>query len=139
MTKLNEVEKAYIEKYKDEKELKELVKEIDRKGVGPTTVKKYLLYLADAKQTENSTEQENTQEDIKSQETSTTIKNIEDGKFDITDLAAKHERGGVMIMTEGLSELLDDVSKKSNVIDYRGKMAKIKKDKPGPKNVLMDE
>ena len=119
-TKLTDVEKAYIEKYKNDKSADVMAQEINIKGVGVKTVEKYLNELVDVG-------------------TQTTIKKEDSGKFDISDLAGKHERGGVVTMTEGLSELLDDLSKKTDIIDYRGKMAKIRADKPGPKGIRIDD
>lgn len=126
--KLTEIEKAYIEKFCNEKSPEKLAKEIGV-GVGAKTISKYIDQYKDG---------------IKHQPSipDTSVAQIKQDnltQFDPTELAGKHDRGGVLTMTQGLSEFLDDQSKKTQIHDYRGKMAKIRKDKPGPKNVKLDE
>jgi len=126
--KLTEIEKAYIEKFCDEKSPEKLAKEIGV-GVGAKTIAKYV---------------DGYRESIKNQPSivDTGVAQIKQDnltQFDPTELAGRHDRGGVLTMTQGLSEFLDEQSKKTQVHDYRGKMAKIRKDKPGPKNVKLDE
>jgi hypothetical protein len=134
MSKLTECEKAYIEKYMNQKNPKELIVGINRKGVGVNTVKKYLDYIASITQAP-----EELDKDVVVKDEVNKDEVNKDEKWDITNLAAKHDRGGVLIMTEGLSEVLDEVGKKNNNVDYRGKIAKIRPDKPTPKGITIDE
>lgn len=121
-TRLTEVEKAYIEKFKD-KTPEFLARTINRHGVGARTVEKYLESLGEVPVIENNVD---------------TIRK-EPPVIDPLNLAARHERGGVLIMTEGLSESLDDLTKKTQQIDYRGKIAPIRRDRPKPKGITIDD
>jgi hypothetical protein len=126
--KLTEIEKAYIEKFCDEKSPEKLAKEIGV-GVGAKTISKYVDAYKDSMKNQPSIPDTGMAQ----------IKQDNLTQFDPTELAGRHDRGGVLTMTQGLSEFLDEQSKKTQVHDYRGKMAKIRKDKPGPKNVKLDE
>lgn len=126
--KLTEIEKAYIEKFCDEKSPEKLAKEIGV-GVGAKTISKYIDQYKDSIKNQPSLVDNSVSQ----------IKSNDPAQFDPTELAGKHDRGGILTMTQGLSEFLDEQTKKTQIHDYRGKMAKIRKDKPGPKNIKLDE
>lgn len=130
--KLTEIDKAYIEKFYCSKSANDIVKDLKKSGVvgiGVKSVEKYIdEYKALQEQTSNTEEKS-----IKDE-----VNNPSQG-FDPLDLGIRHPRGGVLVMTEGLSEYMDEASKQNNVKDYRGKMSKIRKDRPTPKGVIIDE
>lgn len=126
--KLTEVDKAYIEKFASSKSANDIVKELKKAGImgiGVATVQQYISEISSIESVEN---------------ISVEIENNMPSMIDPTELAGKHERGGVITMTQGLSELLDETEKgKPQVRDFRGKVAKIRKDRPTPKGIKIDE
>jgi hypothetical protein len=124
--KLPEVVKEYIQKYKDLNP-QDLAKKINMKGIGAKKIEKYIKELNQETPTSNI-------------DVAPIIKELSPPPIDISELAGRHERGGVLVMTEVLSENLDEIAKtKKEVYDYRGKVARIKKDKPIPKGIKIDD
>lgn len=126
--KLTEIDKAYIEKFCHTKDANTITKELKKSGVIGIGVKSVQQYINIYKYQNNKVEMdaENIKVDIPP-------------TIDPIELAGKHDRGGVITMTQGLSELLDEESKKTSVHDYSGKIHKIRKDKPIPKGIKVDE
>lgn len=129
--KLTEVEKAYIEKVYSTISPLKIAKELGS-GVGERTVEKYIEEY-----------KSNTKEVVPDSVPDTSVAEIkgkrDESSFGVENQFAHHDRGGVTIITQGASEFLDEfVNKKVTTHDYRGKMAKIRKDKPGPKDTLLD-
>lgn len=133
--KLTEIDKAYIEKFCYSKSANDITKDLKKSGVVGVGVKSVEKYIDEYKTSQTQIEPavDTEEKSIKDE-----VHNPSPG-FDPLNLGARHPRGGVLVMTEALSEYMDEASKRNDIKDYRGKISKIRKDLPTPKGVIIDE